>query len=215
MRWLPAVSSTITPMLTAGANELAHYHSKQQARPLTFMTAGLLSALCALKPVDGRALSSAPISTRDRILFSGVPTSGSTRNSVAVGLFLRQTGGVEARMPDTPMSFDRSIIRDSRGGRTDNSVTPGLVLAAILAVLFLVGTRVFDTGAKTAPTLTRSKHVSRRRRPARRHNRACRSKSSSRFADTIHPRMAAKRGYRTLRRASQSWAYRQREKRTH
>ena len=54
-------------------------------------------------------------------------------------------GGVEAGMPDTPMSFDRSVIRDSRGSRTDNSITPGLVLAAILAVLFLFGTRVFDT----------------------------------------------------------------------
>ena len=43
------------------------------ARPLTFMTAGLLSAWCALKPVDGRALSSTPNSTRDRIESSGVP----------------------------------------------------------------------------------------------------------------------------------------------
>ena len=67
-------------------------------------------------------------------------------------------------MPDTPISFDRSVIRDSRGGRTDNSVTPGLVLAAILAVLFLFGTRVFDT-LKTAPTLPRGKRVSRH--PAR------------------------------------------------
>ena len=50
-------------------------------------------------------------------------------------------------MPDTPISFDRSVIRDSRGGRTDNSVTSGLVLAAILAVLFLFGPRVFKDSA--------------------------------------------------------------------
>ena len=68
-------------------------------------------------------------------------------------------GGVEAGMPDTPISFDRSVIRDSRGGRTDNSVTPGLVLAAILAVLFLFGTRVFDTAKDSADISTQQARI--------------------------------------------------------
>ena len=63
-------------------------------------------------------------------------------------------------MPDTPMSFDRSVIRDSRGGRTDNSsITPGLVLAAILAVLFLFGTRVFDTFKDSANISTQQARI--------------------------------------------------------
>ena len=62
-------------------------------------------------------------------------------------------------MPDTPMSFDRSVIRDSRGGRTDNSITPGLVLAALIAVLFLFGTRVFDTVKDSANISTQQASI--------------------------------------------------------
>ena len=53
-------------------------------------------------------------------------------------------GGVEASMPDTPINFDRSFGRGTRGDSSDSPVPPGLVLAAVLAVLFLFGPRVFD-----------------------------------------------------------------------
>ena len=62
-------------------------------------------------------------------------------------------------MPNTPMSFDRSVIRDGCIGRTDNSITPGLVLAAILAVLFLFGTRVFDTVKDSANISTQQARI--------------------------------------------------------
>jgi hypothetical protein len=57
-------------------------------------------------------------------------------------------------MPDRPLSFDKPICRDSREGSTDNSVTPGIVLAALIAVPFLFGTRVFDTGKDNADMST-------------------------------------------------------------
>jgi len=47
-------------------------------------------------------------------------------------------------MPDIPISFGRPISGDCREGTTDSSVTPGIVLAALIAVLFLFGPRVFD-----------------------------------------------------------------------
>jgi hypothetical protein len=62
-------------------------------------------------------------------------------------------------MPNTPMSFDRFVIRDSRGGSTDNSVSPGLVLAALIAVLFLFGTRVFDTVKDSANISTQQARI--------------------------------------------------------
>ena len=62
-------------------------------------------------------------------------------------------------MPDTRISFDRPISRDSRGGGTNNSVTPGLVLAALIAVLFLFGTRVFDTVKDSANISTQQASI--------------------------------------------------------
>ena len=62
-------------------------------------------------------------------------------------------------MPDTPISFDRPISRDSRGGSSNNSVTPGLVLAALIAVLFLFGTRVFDTVKDSANISTQQASI--------------------------------------------------------
>jgi hypothetical protein len=53
-------------------------------------------------------------------------------------------------MPDIPISFDRPITRDSCEGSTDSSVTPGIVLAALIAVLFLFGPRAFDAGKGSA-----------------------------------------------------------------
>ena len=56
-------------------------------------------------------------------------------------------------MPDIPISFGRPISGDCREGTTDSSVTPGIVLAALLAVLFLFGPRVFD-GVKNAADMS-------------------------------------------------------------
>jgi hypothetical protein len=39
-------------------------------------------------------------------------------------------------MPDIPLSFDRPISGDCRERSTDSSVTPGIVLAALIAILF-------------------------------------------------------------------------------
>ena len=77
-------------------------------------------------------------------------------------------GGVEAGMPHTPMSFE--VIRDSRGGRTDNRALcwqPSLRF-------FFSSARASLIRLKTAPTLARSKRVSRHPARQRRHNRACR-----------------------------------------
>ena len=49
-------------------------------------------------------------------------------------------------MPDRPLSFGRPISIDSREGSIDNSVTPGIVVAALIAVLFLFGAHVFEGG---------------------------------------------------------------------
>ena len=57
-------------------------------------------------------------------------------------------------MPDIPISFDRPISADCREGSTDSSVTPGIVLAALIAVLFLFGPRVFDTVKNAADMST-------------------------------------------------------------
>ena len=62
-------------------------------------------------------------------------------------------------MPGTPISFDRSVIRDSREGSNDNTVTPGLVLAALITVLFLFGTRVFDTVKDSANISTQQARI--------------------------------------------------------
>ena len=62
-------------------------------------------------------------------------------------------------MPDTPISFDRSLDRDTHGESSDNPVPPGLVLAALIAVLFLFGTRVIDTVKDSANISTQQASV--------------------------------------------------------
>jgi hypothetical protein len=62
-------------------------------------------------------------------------------NKQASELRITQTG---VWRPDIRISFDRPISGDCREGTTDSSVTPGVVLAALIAVLFLFGPRVFD-----------------------------------------------------------------------
>jgi hypothetical protein len=57
-------------------------------------------------------------------------------------------------MPDIPLSFDRPISGDCRERSTDSSVTPGIVLAALIAVLFLFGPRAFDTVKNAADVST-------------------------------------------------------------
>src|SRR6476660_9563862 len=71
-----------------------------------------------------------------------------------IGIMYSFDGGMEACMPDIPVSFDRPISGDRREGSTDSSVTPGLVLAALIAVLFLFGPRVFDTVKNAADMST-------------------------------------------------------------
>ena len=62
-------------------------------------------------------------------------------------------------MPDIPISFGRPISGDCREGTTDSSVTPGIVLAALIAVLFLFGTRVFDTAKDSADISTQQARI--------------------------------------------------------
>jgi hypothetical protein len=44
---------------------------------------------------------------------------------------------------------DKSASRETRESRTNNNVLIGLVLAAVIGVLILVGVRVFDSGEKS------------------------------------------------------------------
>ena len=55
-------------------------------------------------------------------------------------------GDTEANLPDRPLSFDRPIGRDGRENGDESSVTMGIVLTALIAVLLLFGTRVFGYG---------------------------------------------------------------------
>jgi hypothetical protein len=61
---------------------------------------------------------------------------------------------MEAFMPEIPINFYKPIGGECREGSTDSSVTPGLVLAALIAVLFLFGPRVFDTVKNAADMST-------------------------------------------------------------
>jgi hypothetical protein len=110
-------------------------------------------ASCQRISADAGALFSEPLAPFQPAIGSGVPDMPILEQA-GIGITYKSDGGMEACMPDILISFDRHISGDCREGSTDSSVTPGIVLAALIAVLFLFGPRVFDTVKSAADMST-------------------------------------------------------------
>jgi hypothetical protein len=115
---------------------------------------------------SGRAcLLLAPLQ-RDRIECSGIPIALQSRNSVAGGLFLRQTGVWRLVCLIHPSVLTDLSVGTAAEAAPITPLPPALCWQPSLR-FFFSSARASLIRLKTAPTLARSKRVSRHRRRAR------------------------------------------------
>ena len=105
-------------------------------------------------------------STRDRIECSGIPIALQSRNSVAGGLFLRQTGVWRLVCLIHPSVLTDLSVETAAEAAPITPLPPALCWQPSLR-FFFSSARASLIRLKTAPTLARSKRVSRHRRRAR------------------------------------------------
>ena len=75
-----------------------------------------------------------------------------SRNPRAFGLlYVRLDGDMGLIMPDRPL--------DTRESRADNSALIGVVLAAVLAILLILGSRMFNAGEKSVDVNTTQPNI--------------------------------------------------------